>query len=158
MIEPLYVALALLILGIIGSVVPLLPGPLLSLAGVLGYWWATGYDEPGLITLVVLVVLGVLALLLDYLGSAVAARAGGASLTASLAGGAVGLVLLFVFGPVGMLLGVVGTVFVLELRRHGDAEAGVRTALLTAVGTLASAVVQVVLTAAMLVTFVVAVY
>lgn len=158
MIDPLYVALALLVLGIVGSVVPLLPGPLLSLAGVLGYWWATGYDEPGLVALVVLVILGVMALLLDYLGSAVAARAGGASLTTSLAGGVVGLVLLFVFGPVGMLLGVVGTVFLLELRRHGDAEAGVRTALLTAVGTLASAVVQVVLTAAMLITFVVAVY
>lgn len=157
MIEPFLVAVALLVLGVVGSVVPLLPGPLLSLAGVLGYWWATDYTEPGLLALAVLLSLGVLALLLDYLGSTVAARAGGASLLTSIAGGAVGIVLLFVLGPLGMLLGVVGTVFLLELRRHGEWEAGVRTALLTAVGTLASAAVQVVLTAAILVTFVVAV-
>lgn len=157
MIDPLPIAIVLLVLGVVGSVVPLLPGPLISLAGALGYWWATGYADPGLVALGVVVVLGVLALLLDYLGSTVAAQAGGASLASSLAGGAVGVVLLFVLGPLGMLVGVVGTVFLLELRRHGDAEAGARTAVLTAVGTLASSAVQVVLTAAMLVTFVVAV-
>lgn len=158
MIEPLPLALALLVLGVVGSVVPLLPGPLLSLTGVLSYWWATDYTDPGLLALAVLLALGVLALLLDYLGSAMAAQVGGASLATSIAAGAVGIVLLFVLGPLGMLVGVVGTVFLLELRRHGELETGVRTALFTAVGTLASAAVQVVLTAAMLVTFVVAVY
>ncbi|MFB6171158.1 MAG: DUF456 domain-containing protein [Haloarculaceae archaeon] len=153
----LVAALALLALGVLGSAVPLLPGPLLSLAGVLGYWWATGYAAPGPLALAVLLVLGTLALALDYLGGAVAARASGAPTATSLVAGVVGLLLLAVLGPLGMLVGVVGAVFLLELHRHGDAGAGVRTALATAVGTTASAAVQVLLTAAMLVAFLVSV-
>ena len=90
----------------------------------------------------------------DWFGGAVAARVGGASMATTALAGGVGLVLLFVAGPLGVLLGVAGTVFALEYYRNRDAPASGRTALYATVGMLGSALVQVLLTGSMLVAFV----
>lgn len=146
-------AVALLVGGVIGSVVPLVPGAALSLAGIYGYWWASGYVEPGVIFLVAATLLGLFTLGLDYLAGAVSAKASGASWRTTAIAAVVGLVLLVPMGPVGMLLGVAGTVFGLEFDRSGDLEASVRVAFYTTVGTLASEAIQVLLTGALLVGF-----
>lgn len=148
-------AVALLVLGVVGSVVPLLPGPVLSLAGVWGYWWLTG--RPGPVLLAALTLVGVVAVVVDYLAGAVSAKAGGASLLSSVAAGVVGLVALLFTGPLGLVVGVVGTVFLVEFVRSDDAGTSARTAVRTALGLLASAVVQLLLTATMLVAFLVVV-
>ena len=70
-------AFLLLLAGVLGSFVPGLPAPLLSLAGVLAYWWGTGFAEPGTAVLLALLATGALALLADWLGGAVAARVEG---------------------------------------------------------------------------------
>ena len=151
-------ALALLVLGVVGSVVPLLPGPLLSLVGVYLYWWSSGYAEPGLPLLAVLTVIGLFGVVADYFGGAVSARAGGAStLTTGLAA-VVGVVLFFVAGPLGVVLGVAGTVFAVEFYRHRDPKQGLRTAVYAAVGVLASTVVQLLLTLSMLVALVLVIF
>lgn len=152
-----WLAVALVVLGVVGTLVPLLPGAALSLAGVYLYWWTTGFASPGPIALAGLTVLGLVAVALDYLSGPVAARAGGASLRTTLLASLVGLVLLFPFGPLGLLCGLAGTVFLLEYRRHRDVEASLRTAGYATVGVLVSAVVQFVLTAAMLVVFLLAI-
>lgn len=153
--EPLgWIALALLVVGVVGSVLPLVPGGLASLAGVLLYWWSTGYADPGPVALVALVALSLFAVAVDQLGGAVAARAGGASLLTTAAAAVVGVVLFFVAGPVGILAGVAGTVFVSEYRRHRDPETSLRTAAYATVGVLASSAVQFLLTASILVAFV----
>ena len=155
MVEALtLVAVGLLVLGVVGSVVPALPGALLSLAGVLLYWWSTGYADPSTLVLAGFVVVGLLAALVDYFGGAVAAGAGGASRWSVLAAGAVGFLLFFMAGPIGVILGVAGTVFALELHRHGDVRRGGTAALYAVVGVLGSAVVQLLLTGSMLVAFV----
>ena len=153
MVDPLaLVALSLLVLGVVGSVVPLLPGPLLSLAGVLCYWWQSGYAEPGPLLLVALVVVGVVAFLADYLSGAVSAAAGGGSLVTSALAGVVGVVLLLTgTGPLGFVVGVIGTVFAAEFYRNRDPKESARTAAYTAVGMLASTVVQLLVTLSMLV-------
>ena len=152
MVEPLaIVALGLLVVGIVGSVVPLLPGPLVSLAGVLLYWWQSGYAEPGASLLVALVIVGLVAVVAEYFAGAVSARAGGASTVATLLAAIVGVVLFFVAGPIGIVLGVGGTVFAVEFYRHQDPEQSLRTAIYAAVGMLASTVVQALLTVTMLV-------
>lgn len=148
-------AVALLVLGVVGSVVPLVPGPVLSLAGIWGYWWVTG--RPGPLLLAALTLVGVVAVVVDYLAGAVSAKAGGASLLSSVAAGVVGLVALVFTGPLGLVVGVVGTVFIVEFVRSDDAERSARTAARTALGLLASAVVQLLLTATMLVAFLVVV-
>lgn len=147
----LLAAVALLVGGVVGSVTPVVPGGILSLAGVLLYWWHTDYSEPGLVLLTALVLVAVTATAVDWLAGVVSAKASGASTGTALLAGAVGFVLLFLTGPLGMLLGVVGTVFGVEYYRHRDARRGIRAALITAVGLLGSSVAQVLLTGTVLV-------
>lgn len=154
---PLLVAVALLLAGIVGSIVPGLPGPLLSLAGVLGYWWASGYTTPGTLALVGLVVLGAMGLAADWFAAPLGARAGGASTRTTAVAGLVGFALLFVLGPLGVVVGVAGTVFALELRRTGDMDTSVRAAGAATVAVLGSAVAQVLVTGTMLVGFLLAI-
>jgi uncharacterized protein YqgC (DUF456 family) len=147
------VAVALLVAGVIGSIVPVVPGPLLSIGGVYTYWWSSGYSDPGLLVLVGFTLVGVFALAVDLLAGAVSARAGGASTKSSVAAGVAGFALFFVAGPVGVVVGVAGAVFVVELALGADADEGGKAALYTAVGVLASGVVQAMLTLSMLVGF-----
>ena len=153
-----WVALGLLLVGVVGSVVPLVPGGLASLAGVYLYWWSSGFTEPGPVLLFGLTLLGLLAVAADYGGGAIATRAGGGSYLTTGVAAVVGLLLAVVTGPVGLVLGVAGTVFAVEFARNRDPEASGRTALYATVGVLASSVMQVLLTGAMLAGFVLGVF
>ncbi|WP_435332687.1 DUF456 domain-containing protein [Haloarchaeobius sp. TZWWS8] len=152
---PFIVAVVLLLVGVVGSAVPSLPGPLVSVVAVLGYWWVG--DGLGTLAAIALVLVGLFAVVVDQLASVVSTKASGASWTTTALAGLAGLVLLFVAGPLGIIVGVAGTVFVVELYQKGDHEHAARAAAYTTVGILASAVVQVLLTLSMLVGFVVAV-
>lgn len=158
MVEVAFVlAVVLLIGGVVGSLAPVVPGPLLSILGVVGYWWSTGYTEPETVWLAGLVAIGLLAIGVELLSSVVSARAGGASWTATLVAGVLGIVLLVFTGPFVMLLGVGLAVFLLEYRRHEDFTRGAKAAAYTVVGIFGSTAVQVLLTLLMLVGFVIAV-
>lgn len=143
-------AFALLVAGVVGSLVPAVPGALLSLAGVYLYWWHTGYAEPHVVWLALLTLGGLLALAFDWLGGAVATSAGGGSTRSTAAAGVVGFLLFFVAGPLGVIAGVAGTVFVLEYVGGDSAAASLRVAAYATAGILASAVVQVLVTLSML--------
>jgi uncharacterized protein YqgC (DUF456 family) len=149
--DPFLVAVALLVAAVVASVVPLVPGGLLSMLGVGYYWHATG--DPGTVAAVALLAIAAVTLLLDWFGGALSARVGGASTKTTAVAAVAAIVLLFVLGPLGALLGIAGTVFVLEFRRHGDVERGLRTAAITSVGMLASTAMQVLLTGTVLVAF-----
>jgi uncharacterized protein YqgC (DUF456 family) len=151
-VDPVVVAVVLLVAGIVSSFVPLIPGGVVSLLGVGYYWSAT--DALGTVALLGFVALGVLTAVFDLLGGAISARVGGASTRTTAIAAVAAIGLLFVLGPLGALVGVVGSVFLLEYRRHGDVGQGTRTAAATAVGMLASAAMQVVLTVSMLVGFI----
>jgi len=151
------VAVLLLLAGVVGSVVPLLPGPVLSLVGVYLYWWSTGFGAPGAGVVVALTLVGLLAVVADQFAGALSARVGGASWLTTGVAAVVGLLALLVTGPVGMLLGVALTVFLLEFYRTRDVARGLETSLYATVGLLASAAVQLLLTVTMLVTFLVAI-
>jgi hypothetical protein len=150
-VDPL-VALAFLLLvaGVVGSVVPLLPGAGLSTVGVLVYWYATGFARPGPVVLAALVIVGLFGVAVDLAGGALAAKAGGASTATTALAAVVGIVATVLAGPVGLLVGVAGTVFLVEFARHRDAEASGRSALFATVGVLASGLVQLTVTASML--------
>ena len=149
-IETGLVVLAFLLLvgGVAGSLVPQVPGAMLSLAGVFTYWYATG--DPGLALLVALTLVGVLTWVVDFFGGAIAARVGGASNTTALLAGVVALVLFFLTGPLGIILGVAATVFAVEFYRQQDARQGLKAALVTTAGMLASSVAQALLTGSIL--------
>ncbi|WP_458209513.1 DUF456 domain-containing protein [Haladaptatus sp. NG-SE-30] len=154
---PLLVALVLLLAGILGSVVPLLPGVPLSLVGIYAYWWGSDFSEPGLLFLAGATIVGLVAIVGEYTAGAISARAGGGSRWTAVAAAVVGLLALLVTGPLGMLVGVALATFAVEFYRTQDAEKGARTAGYAVIGLLASAVFQLVVTVSLFVGFLVAV-
>jgi len=147
-------AFALLVLGVVGSVLPSMPGALLSVGGIFLYWWGSGYTEPGTLLLVGLLGVAVLAFVVDVLAGFLAAKVGGASTTAAVLAGVAGFLAFFVAGPLGIIVAVAGTVFVVEVVRGANVKAGGRAAAITTIGMLGSAVAQVVLTASVLIAMV----
>jgi uncharacterized protein YqgC (DUF456 family) len=94
---------ALIVLGLAGTVLPVLPGTLLVWAGSLLGAWIDGFARVSVTTVVVVSVLGVLAWGLDYAAGLLGAKRAGASKLALL-GAAVGTV-------VGLFMGLVGVLF-----------------------------------------------
>lgn len=140
------VAFALLVAGVVGSVIPNVPGVVLSVGGVFLYWWASGYTEPSTAVLVVVTVLGALVVVAGLFQDVIAARLGGASGWSAAAAGVVGFVCFFALGPLGAILGSALAVFVLEYRRQRDAAAGARAATAVVFATVGSAVVELLVT------------
>nr|WP_264474931.1 DUF456 domain-containing protein [Salinirubrum litoreum] len=141
----------LLSAGVVASVLPAVPAGLLSLAGVYSYWALTGFSDPGPLLLLSFTTVGVTAVGVEQFAGPISAAAGGASPRTSALSAVVGLVLFAVTGPVGILLGVVGTVFTLEYHETGDVEASASAATTTILGMLASAGVLLLLTLSLLV-------
>lgn len=152
----LVLAILLLVGGIVGSVTPMVPGPLLSLVGVLVYWWSTGYGEPGVVFVGVVVVVCVATLLVDWLASALSTKVGGASTKSAIVAAVVGTLAFFVAGPVGTVLGIAVAVFATELYLSGDLRQGSKASLYATLGVLASAVVQLLVTVTILLGFLLA--
>jgi len=94
---------ALIVLGLAGTVLPLLPGTLLVWGGIVLGAWIDDFARVGTTTVVVVSVLAVLAWALDYVAGLMGAQKVGASKQALL-GAAVGTV-------VGLFMGLVGVLF-----------------------------------------------
>lgn len=97
-------AAVLVVGGIIGLIVPALPGPLLLFAGLWVAAWAEGFVFVGAKTLVALAVMAALASLADFVAGAFGARRYGAS-PRSVTGAALGALVGLFFGLPGLLLG-----------------------------------------------------
>lgn len=152
----LIVAILLLLLGIVGSFTPALPGALISGIGIFIYWWSTGYTEPGTLFLTITAVLTVFALLVDWFAGAITAKIGGASNKTSFMAGIAGVLgFIFLGGPLGVLIAVGGTVFIREYLKHGEIKKARKSALYSALGFFASAFMQVLITSVLLVGFLV---
>jgi len=148
------VAFVLLVGGVVGSVAPVVPSGLLSLLGIYVYWVATDFQEPGLWLLSGLTLVALVAMAAEWLSGAISAKAGGASTRTTVVATVGGLVGLVAVGPVGFLLATAGTVFALQYRDSRDAEESARAAGVTLLGMLTSSVLQVLLTAGVLVVMV----
>ncbi len=101
--------------GIIGSVAPVIPGPVLVFAGAVLYAWHTGFTEVTWGVIVLLAVLAGVAQVLDYAASVLGAQRFGASrwgIIGACIGGIAGLVF---GGFAGILLGPLIGAVLLEL-------------------------------------------
>jgi uncharacterized protein len=94
---------ALILLGLAGTVLPVLPGTVLVWAGILLGAWIDDFARVSVPTVVVITVLALLAWGLDYVAGLLGAQRAGASKLA-LIGAAVGTVL-------GLFMGLVGVLF-----------------------------------------------
>ena len=95
-------AVVLVIAGVVGTVVPALPGAALVFGGLLLGAWIDGFARVGAVTLTVLGVLTVLAWIVDYASGVMGAKKAGASRQA-IVGGAIGTVLGVFTGLWGLL-------------------------------------------------------
>ena len=100
-----YVLAALMIVaGLVGSILPALPGVPLVFCGMLLAAWAGGFAHVGAFTLIALGVLTAIAIAVDFIAGVLGAKRVGASRQA-VVGAALGTVVGIFFGLVGLLLG-----------------------------------------------------
>lgn len=97
-------AALIVIIGLIGVVVPALPGIPIMLAGLVLAAWSTGFEPVGWGTIAVLAALTALSVLIDFLAAAFGAKRQGASPRAFW-GATLGAVVGLFFGLVGVVLG-----------------------------------------------------
>jgi len=146
---------ALVVLGLAGTVLPVLPGTLLVWAGIVLGAWIDDFARVSVTTVVVISVLGVLAWALDYVAGLMGAQKAGASKQA-LVGAAVGTV-------VGLFMGLVGVLFmplvgaaVGEYLAQKDHQRAAQVGLATWVGMMLGLIAKVVLSFIMVGIFVAA--
>lgn len=153
----LVLAVALMIIGIIGSFMPAVPGPLMSIIGVTVYFWSTGYTVPSPLVFSLIVFTGLVALGLDYLASYVGADKAEASKRTAVAAAIASFLLFFVSGPIGIIIGTGGTVLLRELMLGKEFDKALRSAVYTTIALLGSIFAKVGLTALMLLVFIISV-
>lgn len=103
-------AYVLIVIGLAGSVIPLLPGPVLIWLGALIWAWADGFTRYGWLTLTVLGLLALLAWGSDLFLTTVMSRRAGASwksIIGAIVGGLAGAALLSPLPLLGTILGAI---------------------------------------------------
>lgn len=157
-------AYILIILGVIGAVVPILPGPLIIWLGAFVWAWNNGFERIGAPTLIFMLMLALLAWISDFLINTLLSRRAGASWKAifgSILGGILGGILLSGLIPVpilgsliGALIGAVAGAFVVEYLAKRDSSAAF-TAMKAYLGSmLLASVVEVMIALSMVFIFV----
>lgn len=140
--------------GLLGTVLPVLPGPVLIFAAALVFAILDGFQAVGWPTLVVIGVLALLATGVDLLTSSLGAKAGGASgwsIVAGLVGGLLGTLL---FALPGGILGALACVLLAEYIRLKDWKPAAKSSAGWLVGWLVSSVVRFGIALAMISVFV----
>lgn len=146
-------AVALILVGIAGVILPALPGLPLVFAGMLLAAWAGDFQQIGWVTLVVLGLLTALSFAADIFSTAVGAQRVGASRKA-LVGTVVGTFAGLFFMPVGLLAGPFVGALVGELWHGRELGQAAKVGLGTWLGILLGVVLKLGLTFAMLGLFV----
>ena len=114
----------IVIAGLIGTVIPVLPGIPLMFTGLVLLAWSTDFEPVGWGTLAVLAALTVISVLIDFLASALGAKRLGASPRAFW-GATVGAIVGIFFGLPGIILGpFIGAVSAELVNGQGAMQAG----------------------------------
>ncbi len=145
----------LILVGLAGIVLPVLPGTVLVFAGILLGAWIEDFREVGWFAVSAVAVLAVLAWLMDYVAAALGAKRAGASRQAIL-GAAIGTVAGIFMGLVGVLFMPLVGAFAGEFiarRHHGQA---LKVGIATWIGLLAGMLAKFVLAFMMIGIYIVA--
>ena len=146
-------ATVLILAGLAGTVLPVIPGAPLMFLGMAIVAWVDDFDRIGWITLAVLAGLTALSVITDFAAGALGAKSAGASRIAFL-GAALGALVGVFFGPIGMVLGTLVGALLGELITSQDVERATRAGVGAAIGFVLGTVVKLVLAFAMLGIFV----
>ena len=108
-----------IVLGLIGTVAPIIPGTILIWFSVLLWAWADGFNAIGWPTLVVLAILAIIAEVADLLFASWGAKKGGASWQSLLVAGVAAIAGLIIFNILGAIIGAVLGILAWEAYRRG---------------------------------------
>lgn len=144
-----------MLLGIAGVFVPVIPDLILIWGGALAYGLFFGWGTWGPWLFALITLLGLIGLGSEIWVSGWGARKGGAATWSIVGGFVVSIVALFLAGPLGFLLGLLGGIFVFELIRHRDAKLAAQATFGTGVGYGASFVVKLLLALGMVAAFII---
>ena len=97
-------AAILVLVGLVGVVVPALPGTVLIFAGLLLAAWADGFARVGVVTIVIIGIIGAASYGVDFAAAALGAKKLGAS-TRAMAGAGLGTLFGLFLGLPGLILG-----------------------------------------------------
>ncbi len=139
----------LLALGVAGLVLPVLPGAVLLVAGVVALAWAGGFQVIGWGTVAFAGLMGLLITAVDWAASVLGAKAFGASRWAVI-GSAVGLVVGLFLGLPGIVLGPAVGALVFEYAKDPDFGRAAKAGAGALVGYLVGSVAKVMLAAVLL--------
>ncbi|HUQ29066.1 MAG TPA: DUF456 domain-containing protein [Usitatibacter sp.] len=141
-----YLAFAaiLVLLGVLGTVLPVLPGVLLVFGGLFLAAWAQDFTRVGWVGLTVIGVLALLAFLADFVASLLGAKRVGASGKA-LIGAAIGGFIGVFFGLPGILIGPFAGAVIGELLARGGFQQATKVGIGTWLGLLVAAVAKLVI-------------
>ncbi len=145
----------LVVLGMGGTLLPALPGPVLMFAGFVIAAWAENFEHVGYGTLALLAVMTLLSYLVDFISGALGAKHFGASAKAAI-GAALGAVVGIFFGLVGILIGPFIGAVLGELTQQDDLRAAGRAGVGATVGLLLGTAAKMALAFAMVGMFLVA--
>jgi uncharacterized protein len=151
----------LIFFGLVGAVVPVLPGPPFIWLGIFIWAWADGFARIGWPMLVLFGVLTLIAWGADLMLTTLSSRRSGVSWRAialSILGGIVGAILLSFIPILGTLIGAIvgsaSTLWYMEYRDKGDKEAATRAVRAYFVGYLLAMIIGVSISLAMIAIFI----
>jgi uncharacterized protein len=142
-------AVVLVVVGLAGTVLPGVPGPLLVFAGLLLAAWADEFARVGLGTLTVLGLMTVVAYLVDLAATILGVRRAGASKRAVI-GASIGLLAGLPFGLPGLLIGPFVGALAGELTVRGDLKVASRAGVAAWIGFLVGSLLKLAVVFAML--------
>ncbi len=144
---------SLMALGLIGTVLPMIPGLILILAGMIIYSWHAGFEILGLDFILTMVLLAIAGTGIDILTSAVGAKKFGASQLGTVAV-VVGMIFgIFTMGPFGLIIGPIVAVTVTEMIRGKNFKQALSVLLGVLLGLLSGIAIRVIIGIAMIVAF-----
>jgi uncharacterized protein len=132
----LILAIILFIVGLLGTVLPMLPGPILVYGGMVIYGIMTDFESLPMSFFIVQTIILLIIFATDYISSAIGANLSGGSKQASI-GAVVGTVIaIFFLGPLGLVIGPLLGATVVEILRGVNFKRAVRIGFGTLLGTL----------------------
>ena len=146
-------AVALIAIGVAGTILPAIPGVTLVFLGMLLGAWIDGFQRVGWITLVILGVLTLLVFVVDIVAGLLGAKRVGASKLAII-GAAIGTVVGMFFGLVGILVAPFIGAVIGEVVARGQLAPAARVGFATWIGMVAGALAKFALVLAMVGVFV----
>jgi uncharacterized protein len=146
-------AVVLVVVGLLGTVMPVIPGIILVFGGLLLSAWADHFAHVGPVGLTIIGALGALAFVADFVASLLGAKRVGASPQA-LVGATLGGLVGFFFGIPGMIVGPFAGAVGGELLAKGRLAQAGKVGIGTWLGLLAAAVLKVVIACLMIATYV----